>query len=323
MIDSEQRHDFSMDSPLRLSIANGEVLATRRLQVPLRSSTSADALAMKGCPNKLSPGRRCMEHGFSFVWEPGAKPILKPPDRKSYQPSSSSTGVESESYGGRPQPVAGQRQDAAEIISYITEVALPPGPIRHRAKAQNKPHKKKAARAEAGPLQSADFVLGNSDDTSSKGDTPALVIQDHATKGVGCYPPPTNSAQDTKMGHFAGGNAKIGRVYTGDTGGSGELMASARSLSWRHDVSTPQRPQSTGVAEQAVRRTLEGSRSLLLQPGLLHPFWCCAAQAFCALRIISDNVGGRRTPYYLRHGHDFSGHLVFCSRSDYKLGGEE
>lgn len=111
-------------------------------------------------------------------------------------------------------------------------------PICPRAQAQNKPHRMKAATADAGSLQqelretpatfgaciTADhIVLGNSDETSRKGDTSAFVIQDHATKWIGCYTSPTKSAQMGLM-RLARGDAKVDRVYAD---GSGELMAAS------------------------------------------------------------------------------------------------
>lgn len=104
--------------------------------------------------------------------------------------------------------------------------------------------------------------------------------------------------------HLTGGAVEIGRICTD---GSGELMAAARDLSWRHDVSTPQGPLSNGVAEQAIRRTLAGSRALLLQSGRPHPFWCDDVQALGALRNMSDKIDGRRTRCLLRHGRDLNG----------------
>lgn len=63
------------------------------------------------------------------------------------------------------------------------------------------------------------------------------------------------------------------------------------------------------------------SRSLLLQSGLPHPFWCDAAQAFCALRNFADCIEGKKTSYYLRHGQFLRGFLApFGASIEYKPG---
>lgn len=112
-------------------------------------------------------------------------------------------------------------------------------------------------------------------------------------------PQPPRGSNDTMMClmHFVGPEDYVTWLYTD---GSGELLLVVGSLLWGHDVSAPQRPQSNGVAEQAVRPDLEGTR--FLQPGLPHPCWCDAANAFCALRNAVGKVDSDKTPYLLRHG---------------------
>lgn len=67
------------------------------------------------------------------------------------------------------------------------------------------------------------------------------------------------------------------------------------------------------VAEQAVRRVWEGTRSLLLQSGLPHPCWAHAAKAFCAPRNAVDKVDGDKTPHFLRHGSHLGSLLALLS----------
>ena len=52
-------------------------------------------------------------------------------------------------------------------------------------------------------------------------------------------------------------------------------------LSWNHCMSTPQRSETNGIAERAVRRVKEGTSAVLLQSGLDEKWWadsieCCA-----------------------------------------------
>lgn len=69
---------------MRLNTADGEVTASERLKVPLRSPTTAGALIMKGCPNIWTLGKRCMEEGSSRSIE-RKKPVLKSLDGQSFE----------------------------------------------------------------------------------------------------------------------------------------------------------------------------------------------------------------------------------------------
>ena len=51
--------------------------------------------------------------------------------------------------------------------------------------------------------------------------------------------------------------------------GKTSVLSTAKKMGWRHDVATPRRPQSNGVAEAAVGRMIDGTRPLLGQLGLL------------------------------------------------------
>ena len=95
-----------------------------------------------------------------------------------------------------------------------------------------------------------------------------MVCQDFSTKWIGGYPAPAKSSAESTVAlqHFAG-QSKVKRLYSD---GSGELEAASRTLQILHDVSTPQRPQTNGIAEHAVRRVIEGTRCCLLQSGLSH-----------------------------------------------------
>jgi hypothetical protein len=83
---------------------------------------------------------------------------------------------------------------------------------------------------------------------------------------------------------------------------SGELIAVAQELGWRHSTSTPGLPQSNGRAERSVRTVLEGTRSLLLASGLPRKWWSRASKAFCvAFNATNTNENGK-TPWELRFG---------------------
>lgn len=74
-----------VETPMRLNTANGEVTASEKVKVSLKTDTTADALTMKGCPHILSWGKRCAEEGFSFVRNSGKRPVLASPDGQGFE----------------------------------------------------------------------------------------------------------------------------------------------------------------------------------------------------------------------------------------------
>ena len=105
------------------------------------------------------------------------------------------------------------------------------------------------------------MVIAEVSDYSRHGDTVGLVMQDFGTKYIDFFPAATKSAADTQQAllQFAGPRDKVKRIYSD---GSGELVSAIKEVGWRHDLATPNRPQSNGIAERAVRRVLEGTQGL-------------------------------------------------------------
>ena len=99
----------------------------------------------------------------------------------------------------------------------------------------------------------------------------------------------------------------VKRLYSD---GSGEIASAAKKLGWRHDVSTPQRPETNGAAERAVRRTCDGTRASLLQSGLHHRWWKDSVKTYNQLPCFSNKVRDGKTPYELRHKTLFKGQLI-------------
>ena len=115
-----------------------------------------------------------------------------------------------------------------------------------------------------GDLLTADHaILGDPNEESREGDKVAMIIQDSATKWIDCYPSAYKSMDETMkaLQNYVGPKDKVKRLYSDN---SGEIEAAILKLQWRHDTSTPNRPQTNGVAEGAVRRVLEGTRAVLL-----------------------------------------------------------
>lgn len=106
-----------METPMRLTMANGEVTASNNVKVALEPATTAETLIVKGCPIILSLGKRCVEEGFSFVWRSGKRPILTTPDRQEYE-------LEVENY----VPVFHAMEASSSSMDPLVERGGPPQP---------------------------------------------------------------------------------------------------------------------------------------------------------------------------------------------------
>jgi hypothetical protein len=160
---------------------------------------------------------------------------------------------------------------------------------------QQKPHKRTKGLGERpalfGEQLTADHIVAQSlEDQSMDGDRDAVVITDRATGFLDCYPVRSKSAEDAYKAfqEFLGPRVFPLLVYTDN---SQELIRALTDLGVVHEKALPYRPQSNGVAERAVRRVLEGSRSVLLQSGLPPPFWSYACRHFCFAHNISMSDG--------------------------------
>ena len=84
--------------------------------------------------------------------------------------------------------------------------------------------------------------------------------------------------------------------------GSREFISTIHELRLPHEVARPHRTQTNGVAERAVRRVLDGSRSILHQSGLLPTFGSEAVSCDVFLRNICDKDTLGPTAYEQRFG---------------------
>ena len=64
------------------------------------------------------------------------------------------------------------------------------------------------------------------------------------------------------------------------------LAKSCEDLSWNHRSSTPDRSETNGIAETAVRRMKEGTSTALLQSGLDEKWWAHSMECYCYLRNV-------------------------------------
>ena len=170
---------------------------------------------------------------------------------------------------------------------------------------------------EFGDGVTADHIIIPADWESYQKDRAVCVILDRGTGWVGAYPCKTKNADDTRscFQHFLGSIIPK-KVYTD---GSHEFKNALKSLGLPHDVATPHRPQTNGIAERAVKRILEGARCLLKQSGLPEYFWPDAVRCFAFLYNVTVHQHDGKTPYLKRFGSEFDGPLLpFGSAVSYK-----
>jgi hypothetical protein len=128
-------------------------------------------------------------------------------------------------------------------------------------------------------------------DRGVAGETSALVILDRATKWLECYPIADKSSDEVvrALKDCVGPAGHVGLFYTDC---SPELDKARKEMKWLHRTSTPGRPQSNGVAERAVRKVLEGSRTLCEHAGLDAVWWPKAARHYCLSNNTEIREGG-------------------------------
>lgn len=108
------------------------------------------------------------------------------------------------------------------------QLILAPSDARHQRHGGSLQDELWATPADFGALVTTDHVvLGSFNEPSRKGDTAALMIEDHATKRIEYDPYSTKSSKDTTMGilHYVGSDDKDDRSCFD---GSGEFDVSTR-----------------------------------------------------------------------------------------------
>ena len=124
--------------------------------------------------------------------------------------------------------------------------------------------------ARFGDSLTADHIVLAKDEAADKhGDKYALVVFDKFTGILMAYPAVRKDAATPKASFqsFVAPNDEIKHIYTDN---SGELQKACRELGWRHDTSTPHRPQTNGLAERMGKVVIKGTQSVLHNSGLGH-----------------------------------------------------
>ena len=156
------------------------------------------------------------------------------------------------------------------------------------AKCQRFPHRRKHHRYWKGkpaPLKfgdqvTADHIVAYSENSMGvTGDQAAVVFGDRATGYFDGFPLKGKTTPDTSHAlRCSAGSERIARAWSDN---SPELIATMIENKVVHDLGTQGQPQTNGRAERLVRRTMEGTKTLLLQAGLPGAFWPYAMKAYC------------------------------------------
>ena len=343
--DTEKAFIKKASKVIRLATPNGLVDANNIVSFNVDKLTEPiDAYIMESTPTVMSIGKRCMLHGYSFVWHPAKQPFLVTPkgkkvvleviDNVPYLPLSRSHPCAAatpfnpnelaematqeeidESYEVLDSGKRDLKAEAKSIEHMMTH--LPKNPhcsVCSRAKMENvKTHRRGGVDAhgftEFGQHVTADtIVLRGVKDRGIGNKNNAIVFFDFGTKYLWCEPVNSRSHEDTLLAfrHFIGPTDSVRSFYSD---GAPELVKCAIEMKWFNDSSNPGKPQDNSIAENKVKLVLNGSRCLLLQAGLPNKFWPFATQAFCHALNTSINNGESR--YNLRHknGH-FNGKII-------------
>ena len=133
------------------------------------------------------------------------------------------------------------------------------------------------------------MILLDEDDYGRKGERCSLVMLDRGTQWLNSFPAKTHSTNTTHEAFlmFASPHETISKLYTDN---AAELINAAKRMRWRHDRSTPNRPQTNGTSERAVKRLLEGTRASLAAANMPHCFWPEASRCYAFLRNVTDKI---------------------------------
>ena len=159
----------------------------------------------------------------------------------------------------------------------------------------------RTSRRTIGDLITADHKVLNEEAESRNNHRYAVVVQDLATQWFQSYPCKTKPSQETEksLQKFLEPTWKPIVIYTDHLQDFGKAC---EDLSWNHCTSTPDRSETNGNAERAVRRVKEGTSAVLLQSGLDENWWVDSMERSTYLRNIQDLLSDEKTPYERRFG---------------------
>ena len=173
--------------------------------------------------------------------------------------------------------------------------------------------------ANFGDLITADHKVLSDNSESRNNHRYEVVVQDLATQWIQAYPCKNKTSQETQrsLQKFLEPERKPKVIYTDN---SLEFGKACEDLSWNHCTSTPNRSETNGIAERAVRRLKEGTSAVLLQSGPNESWWADSLECYTYLRNVTDLLSDGKTPYERRFGQPFQGTIIpFGSLVEYHL----
>ena len=112
----------------------------------------------------------------------------------------------------------------------------------------------------------------------------------------------------------------IGKLKVICTDNSQECGKSCEGLSWNQFTPTPNRSETDGIAERAVRRIKEGTSAVLLQSGLDEKWWADSMECYCYLRNIQDLLSDGKTLHERRFAVPSNGPVIpFGAMAEYHI----
>ena len=135
------------------------------------------------------------------------------------------------------------------------------------------------------------------------------MVEDLATQWIQSYPCKNKTSQETQRSvqKLVEPDRKPYVIYTDN---SLEFCKACEDSSWNHCTSTPNRSETNGIAERAVRRVKGGTSAVLLQSGL-NESWSADSMECCTyLRNDTDLLSDGKTPNERRFGQPFKGPII-------------
>ena len=141
-------------------------------------------------------------------------------------------------------------------------------------------------------------------DKSADGHRAACVVCDRATYWIQGYPAEHKNEADTvsALVEFAGPQGRAKHIYSDN---SKEINAACTTLGWPRDPCLPHRPQTNGIAENAVKKVSEGTSCCMVQSRFSDEWWHYAMRCYCFLRNVVDKLWHGKTAWEARFGQEF------------------